>query len=140
MFVGKIERRGEHEEAFGKRVARELDVERLADRRAAAVRADEIAAGHRLTARRRVDANVDAVVVRRDGVDGSTEHHFRVRKRLKPLKTHPGDLVLLALDDKRIRRVVLEDTVIEFGDQAAGWTIPELECPRDQALPYDVIE
>src|SRR5215831_18294288 len=140
MFAGKIERRGEYEEAFRKCIAIELDVERLADRRAAAVRADEIAAGHCLAARRRFDGNVDAVVMRRDGVHGSTERHFRVRKRLEPLKTHPGDLVLLALHDKRIRRVVLEDSVVEFGDYAAGRPIPELECPRDQALPDDIIE
>ena len=78
--------------------------------------------------------------MRRDGVDGSTERHFRVRKRLEPLKTHLGDLVLLALHDERIRRVVLEDSVVEFGDYAAGRPIPELECPRDQALPDDIIE
>src|SRR5262245_30717019 len=101
MFAGKIERRGKHEEAFGKRIALELEVERLADRRATAVRTDEIAAGHCLAARRRFDGDVDAVVMRRDGVDGSTERHFRMRKRLEPLKTHLGDLVLLALHDKR---------------------------------------
>src|SRR5262249_46354606 len=59
---------------------------------------------------------------------------------LEPLKTHLGDLVLLALPDKRTRRCVLEDSVVECGDYAAGRPTPDLECPRDQALPDDIIE
>src|SRR5262249_37433295 len=66
--------------------------------------------------------------------------HLRVRKARELLDRKAGEFVLLALDDEGIWRVALEDPVVEFGDQAAGWTIPELQGPSDEPAAYDLLE
>src|SRR5580700_8801149 len=63
-----------------------------------------------------------------------------MREPTKALDRHGGELVLLALHDERVARVVLQDAEIEFGDQFAGGAIPDPEFGLDQAAGDDVVD
>ncbi len=61
-------------------------------------------------------------------------------KPAKALDRHGGELVLLALHDERVARVILQDAEIELGDQFAGGAIPDPEFGLDQTARDDVID
>jgi hypothetical protein len=96
--------------------------------------------GDGLAAVRRIEGDFDAVVGLRDGLDAGGKAHLRVRQRAQALDRHLGELVLLALDDEGIRRVVRQHRVVEFGDHAAAGTIPELEGARDEAALHHLVQ
>src|SRR5580704_11569108 len=110
----------------------EVDAERLAHRRAAAVTADQIAARDAAGARRRLDLGFDPVVELREIHDARREHHRGMSKAAKALDRHRGELVLLALHDEGVARVVLQDAEIELGDYFARSAIPDPEFWLDQ--------
>ena len=66
-------------------------------------------------------------------------HQLDVRKLLDPLKQQLRGLELLALHDERMLGVVLEDRVIELGDQRVRRPVPELEDRRHQPDPRHVV-
>ena len=106
-------------------VSLELDVEALAHRRASAVAADQIGrARYRCVSGRRLDLDLDAIVVLLEAADARREFTLAFGSALQPLDRHVGELVLLALHDIRIARVVLQHAEIEFGDDARGWHGP----------------
>src|SRR5580704_9943026 len=61
-------------------------------------------------------------------------------KPAKALDRHGGELVLLALHDERVARVVLQDAEIELGDHFAGGAIPDPEFGLDQTARDDVVD
>src|ERR1700688_818245 len=58
----------------------------------------------------------------------------------KALDRHSGELVLLALHDERVARVVLQDAEIELGDQFPRGAIPDPEFGLDQTARDDVVD
>src|SRR6185436_19289719 len=56
-------------------------------------------------------------------------------QRSQPIEGNIGQLVLLALHDIGIARVVLQHSEIEFGDDGAANTIPDAEFGFDQTTP-----
>ena len=60
------------------------------------------------------------------------EHDFDVRQFSQALQQKLCGLELLALHDKGMLRVVLENGVVELRDQLAARPVPELEDRRDQ--------
>src|ERR1700688_4977749 len=58
----------------------------------------------------------------------------------KALDRHSGELVLLALHDKGVARVVLQDAEIELGDQFPRGAIPDPEFGLDQTARDDVVD
>src|ERR1700730_2429011 len=52
---------------------------------------------------------------------------------LEPLDRHVGELVLLALHDVRIARVIFQQAKVELGDHLAGGAVPNAESRFDEA-------
>jgi hypothetical protein len=67
--------------------------------------------------------------------DTRREFDLDVRQRLQPTEGYIGQLVLLALHDIRIARVILQHSEIELGNDGAAGTIPDAELGFDQAPP-----
>ena len=61
-------------------------------------------------------------------------------KPAKALDGHIGELVLLALHDEGVARVVLQDAEIELGDHVARGAIPDPEFGLDQTARDDVVD
>ncbi len=74
----------------------------------------------------------DRLVVLRHLLDPLVEQHLDIRQGPQPVENQTRRLVLLALDDVRIRGVAREQRVIELGDTLAGWSIPEPHGRCDQ--------
>ena len=118
----------------------EVDAERFAHRRAAAVAADQVAARDAAGAGRRLDLGFDPVVELLEIHDARRERHRGMSKPAKALDRHVGELVLLALHDEGVARVVLQDAEIELGDHFAGGAIPDPEFGLDQTARDDVVD
>src|ERR1700730_11489960 len=63
-----------------------------------------------------------------------------MREHAKALDRQGGELVLLALHDEGVARVILQDAEIELGDQFAGGAIPDPEFGLDQPACDDVAD
>ena len=133
-------RRGQNQKPLRMRKTFEVDAERFAHRRAAAVTADQIAAGDAAGARRRLDLDFDPVVELLEIHDARRECHRGMGKSAKALDRHRGELVLLALHDERVARVMLQDAEIELGDHFASGAIPNSEFGLDQTARDDVVD
>src|SRR3954452_16867762 len=127
--------RREHQEPFRMGVALELDVEALAHRRAAAVRADQIGGWYLARSGRRLDLDLDPIVELLETTDARRELDLDVRQHLQPTEGYIGELVLLALHDIRKARVMLQYSEIELGNDGAAGTIPDAELGFDQTPP-----
>ncbi len=97
-------------------VALELDAERLAHGGAAAVVADQVAAGEPPRAFGALDRDLDTVGELLERRDAGREFDGDVRIVLAAVERHAGELVLLALHRERIGRLVLQDAEVELGD------------------------
>ena len=84
---------------------------------------------------RRLDLDLDPIVVLLETTDARREFDLDVRQHLQPTEGYIGQLVLLALHDIRKARVILQHSEIEFGDDGAAGTIPDAELGFDQAPP-----
>ena len=85
-------------------------------------------------------ATTTAAIVLRHFGDPLVEQHLDIRQGSQPVENQTRRLVLLALDDVRIRGVVREQRVIEFSDTLAGRSIPEADGRRDQADTDHVVD
>lgn len=133
-------RRGEDQKPLWMRKTFEVDAERFAHRRAAAVAADQVAAGNAAGARRRLDLGFDPVVELREIHDARRERHRGMGEAAKALDGHIGELVLLALHDEGVPGVILQDAEIELGDHFARGAIPDPEFGLDQTARDDVVD
>ena len=67
------------------------------------------------------------------------EQHFHVRELLHSFEEQASGLELLALNDKRMPRILREDRVVEFRNKSIGRSIPKLKDRRNQAYPCHVL-
>ena len=65
----------------------------------------------------------------------SGESHLDIGKGFKPLDAHARQLVLLGLHDKRIRRLIAQQLVIELNDASPRRLVPKLKIARHETLP-----
>ncbi len=139
-FAREIERRGEHQKALGKRIALECDAECLAHGRAPAVGADQVAAGETFAPAATRHRDRDPIRALLDVGHLGRKVETGVCQAPQPRDPQVGELVLLALHDERIARVVRQHRMIELGDHLAGWAVPELERARDEAARDHVVD
>ena len=121
-------------------VALELDAERLAHRRAAAVAADQVGARELALSLGALDLHLDAVGVLRECRHPHREFDLGVRERLQPFDRHGGELVLLALHGEGVGRLVLEDAEIELGHDLHALAVPDAEQRLDIAARDHLID
>ena len=84
---------------------------------------------------RRLDLDLDPIVVLLETTDARREFDLDVRQHLQPTEGYIGQLVLLALHDIGKARVMLQYSEIELGDDGAAGTIPDAELGFDQTPP-----
>src|SRR5258708_7308683 len=111
----EVEQGREHQEALGPGVAFEFDIGAFAHRAAPAVAADHVVEDLPLRTLRR-DAGASRVVG--EAGHARSEPKLAVRHRGKPSQADLRQLVLLGLDDERVRSFVAQHLVIELRDEA----------------------
>src|SRR5262245_28899789 len=136
----EVERRRQHEETLFPGEALEGNPALLADAAAAAVGAHEKSASVMLHAAGAAHRDDDRAVVLRYLLDPLVEQHLDIRQGPQPVENQTCRLVLLALDDVRIRGVAREQRVIELSDTLAGRSIPEPDGRRDQPDTDHVVD
>src|SRR5262249_24571612 len=135
----EVIRRGEDDEALGPGEALERDAALLAHHAAAPVGTDQGDAGVTSQPAGTADLAAHGICGLQHADDLMIEQDVHIGKRAQPLEQELGGLELLALHDEGMACVVLEDRVIELGDELAGRPIPELEDWRDESYPRHVI-
>ena len=142
MGIKRVERkwRGEDQKPLRMGETFEVDAESLAHRRAAAVAADQVAANDAPGAGDRLDLGFDPVVELLEIREARRERHRGMGEPAKAFDRHPRELVLLALHDERVARVVLQDAEIELGGHVARGAIPDPEFGLDQTARDDVVD
>ena len=128
----EIIRRRQDNKALGPGEAFEWNFALLAHDAAAAVGANEIAAGMRLNTVRPARLGHDRTFGLLYPDNLVAEKHLDIQELAEPTEDQLGGLELFALHHIRISRVVLEQRVIELRDQFAARPVPELEDRRNQ--------
>src|SRR6185437_7337049 len=136
----EIEGRRQDDEPLGPGEAFEGDAALLAHDAAPAIGADQIGALVPALALWAAHGDRDAAGALLDGDDLVPEEDFDIGQFAHAPEDELCRLELLALDDERKARVVLQQRVVEFRDLAPAWPVPELKDRRDQAEPRHVLD
>ncbi len=129
----EIERRAHHEETVRPRETFEFDARRTADFAARAVGADQIAPAMPFALAIAVDRDLDAGRVLAHVHDLAVEAQFEIGMAAHQIVENAGELRLLALQPKRMRRSVGDGREIELRQQAVRLRAI-LECRRFEPL------
>src|SRR5262245_33745586 len=104
-----------------------VDIERLADRAATAVGADNIIAVKIFLPVRSCGHNGCAIGILTHVNNAGVKAYFCVREGFEPLDAHASELVLLRLHYEGIGSLIAQYLVIELDDPGARRLVPELE-------------
>ena len=128
------------ERTLGLGEALELDAEILADNRARAFRADEIAAFNRLALAGLVEeASRDAVGLVLEALEGGAEANHDFGMGFGERQPFLDDLDALALQGVWKARVVFQEAMVEGGDAFPARAIPVVEHWRDDAARREAL-